>query len=357
LRGHINGEQTQFVPKEAGPVTEKNVYEELAEMIDKEDVVGMPPTPSFLKLLSLQFAPEEAALALQTHLSGGTLDELASRTGIGKTKLKDILLTMADKGTIVYDPAEEDPVYKVAGMTAGGLTETGMWGGIRFPFTVQLGIAMYTMLKEHAELSLAKLGFGYTPVWAAQVALPKDALPTEDLCEAIKGAGHWSVSTCPCRLARALVEPSNPCKHMPHTCVHTGALSRWAVKHSMARELTYDQTLHLLRECNEDGLVHTINIYGQICNCCRDCCAIFHSFKLGAPTFAPSPFTAQSDQETCNACGACADRCPVGAIQVDDHAVVDSAICIGCGVCIPTCKQKSMKLTRRPVAQQTAAMS
>jgi hypothetical protein len=76
----------------------------------------MPPTPSLLKVLSLQFTPEEAALALQTHLSGGTLDELASRTGIGKTKL----LTMADKGTIVHDPAEEDPICKVAGMTVGG---------------------------------------------------------------------------------------------------------------------------------------------------------------------------------------------------------------------------------------------
>jgi electron transport complex protein RnfB len=338
-------------------VTDKNVYERLAEMIDKEDVVGMPPTPSFLKVLSLQFAPDEAELALQTHLSGGTLDELASRTGMGKTRLKDRLLTMADKGTIVYDPAEEDPVYKVAGMVAGGLTETGMWAGIRFPFSVQLGIAMHAMLREHAELSLAKLGFGYTPVWAAQVALPEDKLSGEDLSEAIRSAGHWSVSACPCRLARALVEPGKPCKHLLHTCVHTGALSRWAVKHGMARELTYEETLHLLRECNENGLVHTINIYGQICNCCTDCCAIFHSFKLGAPTFAPSPFTAQSDQETCNACGDCAERCPVGAIKVDGHAVVDSAICIGCGVCVPTCEQKAIKLTRRPVAQDTAVMS
>ncbi len=338
-------------------MTEESVYKELALMIGKEDVVGMPPTPSFLEILSLQFAPEEAALALQTHLHGGTLGELASRTGVAESRLKDMLMTMADKGTIVYDPAEEDPVYKVAGMVAGGLTETGMWGGIRFPFTRQLGIAMYTMLREHAELSLAKLGFGYTPVWAARVALPKDALPAEDLSEAIRGVGHWSVSACPCRLARSLVKPGDPCKHMLHTCVHTGALSRWAVKHGMARELTYDQMLHLLRECNEDGLVHTINIYGQICNCCRDCCAVFHSFRLGVPTFAPSPFTAQSDQETCNACGTCQERCPVGAIKLDGHAVVDSAICIGCGVCVPTCQENAMRLVRRPVSQPATATS
>lgn len=334
-------------------MTDKSVYEELGRMIGKEDPVGMPATPSLLKVLSLQFTPEEARLALQIHLSGGKLDELAGRTGIGKTKLKDKLLAMADKGTIVYDPAEEDPVYRVAGMTAGGLTETGVWGGIRYPYTVQLGIAMHTVLREHAELSLAKLGFGYTPVWAARAALPKDASPAEDLSEAIRGAGHWSVSPCPCRLTRALVQPDNPCQHMLHTCVHTGALSRWAVKHGMARELTYDQMLQLLQECNEDGLVHTINIFGQICNCCQDCCAIFHSFGLGAPTFASSPFIARSDLETCNECGTCHERCPVGAIQVNGHAVVDGAICIGCGVCVPTCKAEAMHLSRRSMPQQT----
>ena len=43
----------------------KDVYEELAEMEDRDDVVGMPMTPEFLKLLRLQFTPREARLAVQ----------------------------------------------------------------------------------------------------------------------------------------------------------------------------------------------------------------------------------------------------------------------------------------------------
>ena len=330
---------------------EKGIYEQLAQMIGDEDVVGMPSTPAFLDVLRLQFTPDEAELALKIHLSGGTLDELSERLGMDKAKLYEKFMVMADKGTIIYDPADEDPVYRCVGMTAGGLTETGVWGGVRFPFTVELGKAVYRTMRDHSELALAKLGFPYTPVWAAKVALPVDATAEEDLTEAIKEAGHWSISPCPCRMARMLTTPEDPCQHMLYTCVHTGALSRWAVRHGMARELTYDEMVDLLRQTNEDGLVHTINIYGQICNCCEDCCGIFETFKMGAPTFIPSPFVARADSGTCIACGDCQERCPVDAICIDAFATVDAERCLGCGVCVPTCSTDTIKLVRRPVAE------
>lgn len=326
---------------------ENDVYQRLAEMIGKEDVVGMPVTPALLSIVSLQFTPEEAELALQIRLKGGTLDELSAKTGIARVELKWKLLAMADKGTIIYDPAEANPVYRTVGMTAGGLTETGVWGGVRFPYTAELGKALYTMMREHAEMALAKLGFPYTPVWAAKATLPADAQPSEDLTEAVKAAGHWSVSPCPCRLSRMLAKPTDPCKHMLRTCVHTGPLSRWAVKHGMARELTYEQLLELLRKCNEDGLVHTINIFGQICNCCNDCCGIFHTFKMGVPTFIPSSFVPKIDEGACSACGECRDVCPVKAMTVEDVAIVDKNMCIGCGVCVTHCPSQAIALVRR----------
>ncbi|MBM4462468.1 MAG: hypothetical protein FJ012_03895 [Chloroflexi bacterium] len=329
-------------------MSNKDTYEELAEMIGKEDTVGMPKTPAFLKLLQIQFTPDEAKLALQVRLSGGTLAQLSEKTGMDKTKLKQRLHAMADKGTILYDPGEEDPVYKAVGMSAGGLTETGLWGNIRFNYTVELGKTLHQVLKEFAEEGLGKLGFPYTPVWAPVGALPGDALPSENLAEALRDAGHWSVSPCPCRLSQWLVNPDKPCDHMLEACLHTGALSRWAVKHGMARQLTYDETIELLRKCNEDGLVHTINLLGQICNCCANCCGIFRTYKMGAPTFIPSPFISEVDGGRCNACGICADRCPVEAIKVNESADVDINLCIGCGVCVPTCDVGAVSLVRRP---------
>jgi len=329
-------------------VKENDVYQQLADMIDEEDVVGIQKTPAVLKLLSLQFTPEEARLALQVHLTGAKLDEIAERSGIKKEKLKKLLNTMADKGTMFIEPGKEDPTYKVVGASAPGLTETGLWGNIKYPFTVELGKALYPVLKEWSEEKLCKLGFPFAPVWAGILALPDDVQPSENLAEVIRDAGHWSVSPCPCRLSHWLVDPGNHCEHILETCIHTGDLSRWAVEHGMARELSYDEVVELLRECNRDGLVHTLEINSVICNCCDDCCAIFHGHKLGAPTFIPSHFMAQVDEETCNACKTCAERCPVGAIEVDDFSSVNQDICLGCGVCVPTCKTKSMKLVRRP---------
>lgn len=330
---------------------ENDVYQQLADMIDEEDVVGIQKTPAVLKVLSLQFTPEEARLALQVHLAGAKLDEIAERSGIKKKKLKKLLNTMADKGTMFIEPGKEDPTYKVVGASAPGLTETGLWGNIKYPFTVELGKALHQVLKEWSEEKLCKLGFPFAPVWAGTLALPDDVQPSENLAEVIRDAGHWSVSPCPCRLSHWLVDPGNHCEHILETCIHTGDLSRWAVEHGMARELSYDEVVELLRECNRDGLVHTLEINSVICNCCDDCCAIFHGHKLGAPTFIPSPFMAQVDEETCNACKTCAERCPVGAIEVDDFSSVNQDICLGCGVCVPTCKTKSMRLVRRPAVE------
>lgn len=328
-------------------MAEENVYEQLAEMIDKQDVVGVPKTPSFLKILQLQLTPEEASLALQIGLTGAKLEEISQKTGIEKGKLKKMLNTMADKGTLYIEPGKEDPIYKVVGSSAPGFTETGLWGNIRFPYTVELGKAVHQFLKEWSEEKLCKLGFPFAPVWAGTAALPEDALPSENLAEVIKEAGHWSVSPCPCRLSHWLVDPGNHCQHILDTCLHLGDLSRWAVEHGMARELSYEEAVQLLRSCNEDGLVHTLDINSVVCNCCTDCCAMFHGHKLGAKIFIPSPFRAQVDEETCNVCETCVERCPVGAIKVEQFALVDKDTCIGCGVCVPACTTKSIKLVRR----------
>lgn len=329
-------------------MTEMKIYQKLADMIDEEDIVGMAKTPALLRLLSLQFSPDEAQLALHVHLTGGTLNEIADRSGIAKKKLKKMLDTMADKGTVYIEPGKDDPMYKVVGSAAPGLIETGLWGNIKYPFTVELGKAINQVLKEWSEEKLCKLGFPFAPVWAGMAALPDDAQPSENLAEVLKEAGHWSTSPCPCRLSHWLVDPGNHCEHILETCIHTGDLSRWAVEHGMARELTYDELVDLLKKCNEDGLVSTLNINNCVCNCCDDCCAIFHGQNLGVQVFLPSPFMAQVDTETCDACETCADRCPVGAIEVNDHAVVDQEKCLGCGVCVPTCTTESIKLIRRP---------
>ena len=44
------------------------------------------------------------------------------------------------------------------------------------------------------------------------------------------------------------------------------------------------------------------------------------------------------DTDACIACGACADACPMGVIEVEDVAtVVNGDECIGCEACLGAC--------------------
>ena len=338
-------------------MSEKNleIFAQVADMVIEEDPIAGPKTPAFVRLMSLQFTEAEARLALKIRTTGGKLDELVERTGMKKQKLEKMLHRMADKGTVYYD-SSDNPTYRIIQMAAPGFIETGLWGGIKYPFSVELAKAINQVIKDWSDEKLCKLGFPFAPVWAALDALPKEADQSLNLAEAIKHEGHWSVSPCPCRLSQWIVDPGNHCEHMLETCIHTGDQSRWAVKHGMARALTYEELVALLKQCNENGLVHTLNVQNCICNCCNDCCTIFRGQNQGHKVFVPSPFVPEVEEDSCNGCDQCVDRCPTHAIKARNEEEFEEAVtvnhdtCIGCGVCVTTCKPGALNLVERAAA-------
>lgn len=60
-----------------------------------------------------------------------------------------------------------------------------------------------------------------------------------------------------------------------------------------------------------------------------------------------SPIVAQVQQESCVNCGACAEACPEGAIEVADSTYVDVERCIGCGWCVGSCPNGSISMADR----------
>ena len=330
-----------------------DAYHSLLDLYEGSPFKTSRAADSLIEVLRLQFTPEEADLAVKVVLKGVKLDQIQERSGIERNRLRKMLNTMADKGTMWISPGKEDPNYRTIGIAGPGLLETGGWGNIRFPHSVQLMKALYTFQLDFAVKILAKIPFPVAQVWTTPAALPNDADPKDNVAERIKEAGCWGVSTCSCRLPHWLADPGNHCEHLLETCLFMGDMARWGVEHGMCREITYDEVIEILRKCNEDGLVHTYDPNDFICNCCPDCCVLqIGHHEPGAKVLQHSEFVAQIDESTCNACGTCAERCPFSAIQVNEYAHVDEDTCLGCGVCFPTCTTESIRFVRRSKAEE-----
>ncbi len=326
------------------------LYERLIDMINSTDphVIGLPKTPAMVKVLSLQLTPEEAELALKIGTAGGTLSQLSERTGVEPAALKEKLETMATKGSMWIDPDKEDPVYRVIGSCAPGFVETGGWGGIRFPYDAELIRNLHQVLMDWARLTLVPLGFPFAPVFAHPEHLPDDAGPAENLFARLKEQDFIAVSDCPCRLSHRLAEPDRHCNHTLQACIHYGDVAKWTARYGMARRITYDEAVAILKKCHAEGLVHSIDIEGCICNCCTDCCPMFVAIRdFKSKSFVASPFTPQIDAESCSACAACIDACPLGAISLGDVAEVKQDTCVGCSLCVPSCPVGAIKMVRR----------
>ncbi|MDI7274763.1 MAG: 4Fe-4S binding protein [Anaerolineae bacterium] len=57
------------------------------------------------------------------------------------------------------------------------------------------------------------------------------------------------------------------------------------------------------------------------------------------------------DLAKCTGCGACADVCPRGAVQiVAGHAEIDDARCERCAACVPACPEGALAEVAAPVA-------
>jgi ferredoxin len=66
---------------------------------------------------------------------------------------------------------------------------------------------------------------------------------------------------------------------------------------------------------------------------------------------APPATIARIDAQLCTACGQCIEVCPVGAITLEETAIVDETQCVGCGACAEACPMEAISLAKISVEQ------
>jgi len=120
--------------------------------------------------------------------------------------------------------------------------------------------------------------------------------------------------------------------------------------------MTTDETMTLLRECEQHGLMHSIWTFktpftAAICNCnlSSGCMAMKMTATYGIKVMWRGEDVAVFDAEKCSGCNRCAKACPFDAIATNGRnpVIPHAEKCWGCGICRSHCSQDAIQLVDR----------
>ncbi len=338
-------------------------------------IFDLPDSDLLMPLLYKRFTPEEAAFLSRFPHMPHTLEQLSDLFGIPGEELKALMDPMIRKGFIYRVEGRSavrytftDPIF-FFGRLPGWRGEDNEWNRAYVPLFNQY----YDQHQGADFLGHPTKGLRAIPIRGA-IADSRQVLPYEDLMQFVEQEEYHTVSTCPCRHSHNLDPNSPTCKHETENCLHFGRLGHYIVKHGMGREITREETLEILDNAAEAGLVHAISNtrHGMdtICNCCACCCIFLRPVRLPPGMkreyHQPSNYRLEHNEESCIACGLCEKRCPVDAIHLEPRedapkpeegkklrprdlkrVVYDPGPCIGCGVCVQKCPTDSIRLVKK----------
>jgi uncharacterized Fe-S center protein len=180
-------------------------------------------------------------------------------------------------------------------------------------------------------------------------------LPTEQVIEFLRSARSFALTACTCR------SRYQRCDNPLEACFLLDDAADQAVADHIARHVSLEEAMVVLRQANGRGLVH-LTIYepehrvGAVCSCCSCCCHDLQSLQIygRSDLVAHSEYVAQTDVETCTQCGACVERCAFGArVWQEDRLSYDAGACYGCGLCVTVCPASATVLTLRSASLPT----
>lgn len=329
-------------------------YARFREMLHQHPT-GAPAGDEIDEILRLLFSPEDVRVCLGMGFGVRPAARIAEDSGVGVEEVRARCEAMADQGIIFAAVRDGEMCY--------GLLPT-IPGLFEFPFMTGGGTETHKKLgrlweKYHHASMGAEFAGSPTPLTRvipveAALAGRNEVLPFDVISKMMEKNQTFALTECACRTSL------NRCKQPRDVCLIFDKTGRYLIERKLAREITREEALAVVRRAEKAGLVHTTNNsqdrLSLICNCCPCCCTILRGrteLEL-ANAFAASRYVAFSDQDLCTACGICEnDRCPVGAVQVDDFAVVNPERCIGCGLCTTTCPSGAMSMQDRPGCAET----
>jgi len=315
-----------------------------AQYIELARRIGLGDSERIPKLFHMIADSTEATLLLALPADAPTL---AGSLGIAERKVQDMLKTLFVKGLIFPSLKTDPPAYRMCRDFVQFHDATILW-----PEAPQTFLDLWQDFMEYEWPAVAQkvnqiMPRPFTRIIPVGVTVSAKTyvLAFEDVEEIIRNARNIAVTKCTCRLT------AHKCDKRLEACLQINRAADYALTRGTGRQLTAEQAIDLVRQCEEDGLIHVVmnkqSVDHFICNCCSCCCQTMPILiKHNISVIEPSRFRAQVDSELCTACETCLDRCFFGALTMDggEYAKVSADKCMGCGLCQVTCPSGALSM-------------
>jgi len=324
-------------------------YEKLRAFLDRFPL-GFPRTESGveIEILKRLFTEDEARTAVLLSPMPEEVSLIAARCGRDEGELARKLEAMADKGLVFRIRRQDRTLFNAAPFMIG-LYEYSVR---RIDAELAALFKTYYDTAYLTEIGLSNVpGFKVIPV-SRHVSPDMTLLPYHQLEGKIREARKISVAECVCRKEARLT--GHGCDHPLETCLSFGVAAEYYIETGLGREVSAEEAIEILEAADQAGLVHAganSKHLSNICNCCPCCCASLKGIVdhgHDKRRYVNALFEAMVDPDACIACEACLERCPVGAISLDEVAEVDRDKCLGCGLCASACPSEAITLRLRP---------
>lgn len=347
---------------------EQDIYTKLA-MIMTGSLWGwgdhVPSSGVLQQALKDNFSEKEAlVLSELPHrplpLETMSLDEIAANSSFPQEQLGQILDGLVERKLLYKTKTKVGEKAYALPTMAFGFNQVWFWEDKPDEHTrlmAKMDVSPeYLKAKVDMFTTIDTKAFRYIPVTESIDSNWQNVYPTETIEKVVKNAKKIALANCPCRI-RYELNNGESCGHPKDVCMKLDELAEFVIDTGLAKEVTHEEALDVIKKANEAGLVHFTDNTGEgikhICNCCGCACwnvGPIRRRQVPRDMLMATFFLRETVEDQCTGCENCIDICPVNALRIEDGlAKVDLEICIGCGVCVPRCPTGAAKLFEKDV--------
>jgi len=322
-------------------MAEKSLNEQLAEQVGAGD-------SKIVAAIFGTLTDEDEAKLLLAAAPPATAEEISEKTGIPVSDVEGMVDPLFRKGLLFKSKKKDGTRYyrvrhllQMHDSTAVAIDPSREMLDLWKRYMVEEWTDFSRKFEERLPGSVMRV----IPV-NVSVGLNTQILAFDDVKNLVDGAKNIAVTRCSCRAI------DGACGKELDVCIQIDRAADYAIERGTGRQISKQETIELLKRCEEEGLVHVAEnkkaLGHVICNCCSDCCINWPSVRPEMGTFvAPSRYKAWVDPEECIGCDLCLERCYFKALRMEEDrelAVVDPDNCMGCGLCQVVCPTDAILL-------------